>query len=198
MSETDVLYETLDWTLDRYHAAIEAGVLGEEDNVELIRGKLVRKMPVSKFHAALIEFLVKLFIKRLGIDAYRYRSENPVPIPEISEPQPGLVIADTIPDKDEVDIEHPAPEEIRLVIEVAYSSLSVDRTIKAELYAEAGIAEYWIINLKAKRVEVHLHPLLSEARYQTVISFSSDQVIDSPFLGDFAVADLKLHKFNPK
>jgi Uma2 family endonuclease len=185
LSELDILVDTFEWSLDRYHNAIEAGVLTEYDAVELIHGQLVKKMPISDDHAAVVEAFMKFFITRFGFD-YRYRSENPVPVLENSEPEPDFVIAKPIKGKQR----HPKPEEIYLIIEVAHSTLQYDRKVKGPIYAGAGIPEYWIVNLKASKVEVHLSPAKEDGVFENVRSYGAGDVFESPFVGQVKVNDI--------
>jgi Uma2 family endonuclease len=77
-----------------------------------------------------------------------------------------------------------------LVAEVAKSSLKDDRTIKVELYAEANLAEYWIINLIHRQIEVHLQPDPEQKLYGSVTHYKADATFVSPFAGEVTVADL--------
>jgi len=187
LPELDIIVDTFEWSLERYHDAIKAGVLTEYDAVELIHGKLVKKMPISDDHAAIVEAFVKFFITRFGFD-YRYRSENPVSIIDNSEPEPDFVVAQPIKGKQR----HPTPEEIHLIIEVAHSTLQYDRKVKGPIYASAGIPEYWIVNLKASKLEVHLSPAQEEGVFENVRSYGIGDVFESPFVGEVAVSDILL------
>ena len=189
ISELDIPLETFDWSLRRYQAAIEVGILKEDDRIELIRGQLIHRLPSSEEHAALTEFLAEYFMQRLGF-SYRYRTENPVPIPDHSQPEPDFVIANKI--MDGLQRHHPQPEDIHLVIEVAKTTLDFDRRIKGPLYAEAGLPEFWAIDVNNKTVEVHTSPQPGGRRYTNVITYGSGQSFLSPFLGQFEVDDLRL------
>lgn len=185
LSELDFLAEPFEWSLERYHDAIAAGILTEYDAVELIHGQLVKKMPVSEDHASVVELFVEFFVNRFGFK-YRYRSENPVPILPSSEPEPDFVVAR----KKEGKQKHPTPEEIYLIIEVAHSTLNYDRKVKGPIYANAGIPEYWIINLKARKIEVHLSPATEDGVFDSVMSYGEHEVFESPFAGKIAVREL--------
>jgi len=187
LSELDFLVDTFEWSLERYHSAIEAGVLTEYDAVELIHGQLVNKTPISEDHAATIEELADYFREILG-NAYRYRFENPVPIMPKSEPEPDFVVAKRIPKGKKK--RHPKPDEIHLIIEVAHSTLQYDRRVKGPIYAGANISEYWIVNLKANKVEVHLSPSPEDGVFENVRSYGVGDVFESPFVGQVAVNDI--------
>lgn len=185
LSELDFLTDPFEWSLDRYHSAIEAGILTEYDAVELIHGQLIKKMPISEDHAGTIEELADYF-RDIFSKKYRYRSENPVPILPKSEPEPDFVIAKKKAGKKT----HPTPKEIYLIIEVANSTLQYDRKVKGPIYAGAGIPEYWIINLKARKIEVHLSPVQEDEVFDSVRSYGENEVFDSPFAGQVVVSDL--------
>jgi Uma2 family endonuclease len=116
-----------------------------------------------------------------------YSEEKPITIADlISEPQPGI----TVVLRKDYSKANPSPEEIRLVAEVADSSLEKDQTVKVILYAEANIAEYWIINLPKRRVEVHLYPLPEERTYRSVNIYEEAESFESPFAGTVLVKEL--------
>jgi Uma2 family endonuclease len=187
LSELDFFADMFEWSLERYHNAIEAGILTENDSLELIKGKLVKKMPISEDHAYVIEFLADFFRERFG-RKYRYRSENPVTFLDNSEPEPDFVVAQK-PSKSLLT-KHPKPADVHLIIEVAKSTVQYDRKVKGMLYAEADIAEYWIINLKSRKIEVHLSPDRDENSYETMVSYAEGESFSSPFAGEIVVADL--------
>lgn len=187
ISELEFLTDPFEWTLERYHAMIEAGILTEYDNVELIKGQLVRRMPIGDDHSSTVETLMEFFVSRFAFQ-YRLRSENPVPVFPNSEPEPDFVVAKKPIKRSR--LKHPTPEETLLIVEVAHSTLQYDRKVKGPIYAEAGIPEYWIINLKARKIEVHLQPDTEETLYESVRSYSAGETFTSPFAGDVTVDDL--------
>lgn len=187
ISEFEFLTAPFEWTLERYHAMIEAGILTEYDKVELIKGQLVRRMPIGDDHAFTVENLMEFFVGRFAFQ-YRLRSENPISVLPNSEPEPDFVVAEKPVKKSRP--KHPTPAETLLIVEVAYSTLQYDRKVKGPIYAEAGIAEYWIINLKARKVEVHLNPDTDEALYGSVLSYKEGEIFISPFVGEVRVNNL--------
>ena len=142
-------------TLERYHAMIEAGILDEEDPVELLDGKIVDRSPIGRFHAVCVANVAEYFVPRL-VGKYRCRQEQPISIAPGSEPEPDYIIA-TLRKQQYLD-HHPYPEDIHLLIEVADKTLSRDRGGKREIYARAGIPEYWIINLIDRQLEIFTAP----------------------------------------
>lgn len=187
LSELDFHTEPFEWTLERYHEAIAAEILTEYDAVELIKGKLVKKISISEGHAGIIEELADYFRDRFD-SKFRYRSENPVTFKDNSEPEPDFVVS--LKKGKGQKSRHPKPDEVYLIIEVAHSTIQYDRKVKGPIYAEAGIPEYWIINLKARKIEVHLSPDQEENTYQTILSYADGESFESPFAGTVVVADL--------
>jgi Uma2 family endonuclease len=90
----------------------------------------------------------------------RYRAviggQDPIILPNHSEPEPDVVIA--VGQDEDYLAHHPYPQDIVLVVEIADSTLTYDQTIKLALYAEAGIANYWIVNLNAQQLERYHQP----------------------------------------
>jgi Uma2 family endonuclease len=133
----------------------EAGILKPTDRVELIRGEIVEMSPIGKRHAAFVNNLNQLLVLRLAGRAI-VSVQNPVALADDSEPQPDLAVLRRrpVPYK-EVEA---TMSDVLLLIEVAESSLSYDRSTKLRLYAEAGIPEYWVVDCAAETIEVHRAP----------------------------------------
>jgi Uma2 family endonuclease len=143
------------FTVDEYHLMVRAGILAEDDRVELIRGEVVRMTPIGRHHAATVDRLNRLFTSKLG-ERVIVRVQGPVPIAPDSEPQPDVSLLR--PRSDFYRDTPLRPPDVFLVIEVADSSLATDRGVKVPLYAEAGLREAWLLDLAAERVEVHRGP----------------------------------------
>ena len=174
------------WTVDRYHLAIDNGIFGEDDKVELIHGKIVNKMPAGAPHEECITLLAEYFRDRFG-KQFRYRQEKSINLAELaSEPEPDFAV---VKDK-KYGTYRPAITDIYLLIEVANTSLDKDRSRKAELYAQAGLPEYWIVNLADRQIEVHLQPQPEQGRYGSLITYAEQDTFTSPFAGKVTVAEL--------
>ena len=141
--------------VEEYTRMIEAGILTEQDKVELINGEIIEMSPSGSKHAAIIDrisnFLVSLLHKKVII-----RDQSPVVTNSQSAPEPDIAVLK--PKSDFYANRHPRATDTLLVIEVADSSLSTDREVKLPLYAKAGIPEYWIINLEKNEIEAHRSP----------------------------------------
>lgn len=170
-----------------YDQMIELCILTEYDRVELIRGEIIEKISIGEFHAACVRKLTRLFASRLGARAI-VSVQNPVRL-EDSEPEPDVTLL--IPRDDDYAASHPGPDDVLLVVEVADSSIDFDRDVKGELYAENGIAEYWIMNVFDWTLEVHRLPQ-SDGRYADVRVLTAADATDLVKLPDvtFAVAEL--------
>ena len=140
-------------TVDEYHRMIEAGILGEDEHVQLLSGTLVAMTPQGRPHARVVQRLNRLLVRAVG-DDLEVLTQLPLTLLDESEPEPDLAVVRA---EDARSGEH-HPRTAVLVIEVAGDSLRLDRQSKASLYARAGIPEYWIANLAEATVEVHREP----------------------------------------
>ena len=122
--------------------------LFEGERVELLYGVIVRMPPKGPPHDSAIQRLTKLLLPRL-LGRAALRVQSAFAASDGSEPEPDLAI---VPDGEYRDA-HPATA--FLLIEVADSSLQVDRVTKAKLYAESGVPEYWVVNVRDSIIEVH-------------------------------------------
>jgi Uma2 family endonuclease len=133
-----------------YDKLIELGAF-QDERIELLEGVLVPMNPIGPPHCSTVQkltaLLVPLFAGRASV-----RIQSPIGALELSEPEPDVAI---VPLGD-YDTAH--PDVVDLLIEVAESSLSVDRGVKLHLYAACAIPEYWIVNLVDRRVEVYTDP----------------------------------------
>src|SRR5687768_14286477 len=126
------------FTVDEYHRMAEAGILNEDDRVELIRGEIVQMTPIGSRHASCVARLNDLLIGHLRGRAVLW-PQNPLTILPDSEPQPDVVLLRYRDDFYRNAL--PGPEDVALLIEIADTSLRYDQRLKAPLYAEADVAE---------------------------------------------------------
>ncbi len=143
------------FTLLDYHRLIKLGFLTENDRVELIRGELMQMVAKGTPHTVCntsLVYEVTMLLQRRAI----VRGQEPIILPPDSEPEPDLVIVRNRADR--YLSNHPSPADILLVVEVADSTLKYDQEAKLSLYAESGIADYWIFNLVANCLEVYTQP----------------------------------------
>jgi Uma2 family endonuclease len=149
------------FTAERYLALVESGVLGPEDKVELLEGVIVAVAPQGVRHAAAVARANHVLVRIAG-DRAHIRPQLPLVAGEKSVPEPDLaLVAGPVSTSDRGH-----PRGALLVVEVAESSLAADRLTKSRIYAAAGIAEYWIVNLRDDRIEVFRNPDAGARCYQ--------------------------------
>jgi hypothetical protein len=175
-----------------YHEMIRAGILGEDDPIELLEGLLVPKMPKYPPHVTANNLLVAAFAKLLP-DGFVLRVQDPITLKR-SEPEPDIVVACGRPR--DFSTTHPGPKQVALLVEVAESSLAYDRGVKKRIYAAAGIDIYWVVNLPESTIEVFTEPFggTKAADYRTHQTFTARQklpvVLNGKKIGTLAVADV--------
>ena len=150
------------WTLDEYHQIIISGIITPETPTELINGQIIERVPQQPPHAATTDEGGD-YLKALFSGEAKVRVQLPVTLPPDSEPEPDFAIVKI--DANLYRDRHPGPSDIYLIIEVADSTLQKDKQYKSQLYAQAGIPEYWVINLKQHQVIVYRQ--LQDSTYQT-------------------------------
>lgn len=170
------------FTVEQYHRLIDAGVLDHGEPVELLEGWVVEKMTRKPIHDAIIQ---QLIASAAGWCPTGWSVRPRCAITTLrSEPEPDLAVvrgaAKVYRDR------HPTPADVALIVEVADSSLTIDRDWKRLIYADAGIAHYWIINVVAWKVEAFSDPTGSgeSAAYRKSASLGP---------GDFVEADIESH-----
>ena len=140
------------WTSAEYHRIAEAGLF-EGKRVELIEGTVMQMPPMSRLHW-LAEQLTANALRRAFGPEHFVVSDLPLYLDDLSEPEPDVAVLEGDPR----DYASDRPTLPVLVVEVADSSLRRDRAEKASLYARHGIREYWILNLKERKLEVYREP----------------------------------------
>ncbi|MBI2761712.1 MAG: Uma2 family endonuclease [Chloroflexi bacterium] len=153
------------FTVDEYHCMGEAGILTEDDRVELIDGEIVEMAPIGGGHMWGVNLLVQSLGEQLRRRAY-ISTQNPVRLSRNDEPQPDLAL---IRRREGDPVSLPSPEDVFLVIEVADTSLRYDRQSKLPRYAAAGIPEAWLFDLEHARMEVHRDPGPNGYRTITIV-----------------------------
>lgn len=146
------------FTVDEYYKMAHAGILKEDDRVELIEGDIIEMAPIGAKHAACIRRLLHIFNSKICGKAL-VDAQNPLRIDKYSEPQPDLMLLK--PREDFYATFHPRPEDVFLLVEVADTSVVYDREIKINLYARAEINEVWLIDLQARKITVYRQPSLN-------------------------------------
>ena len=142
------------FTVAEYHRLLDAGVLPETERVELLEGWIVKSTTRKPPHDARLDQAHEVVRERLP-PGWRVRVQSAITLDD-SEPEPDLAVV--VGPASRYLERHPGPADIALIIEVADSSLALDREVKARVYARAGIPTYWIVNLVDARVEVYTRP----------------------------------------
>jgi Uma2 family endonuclease len=140
------------WRRVEYERLVDLGVFTDE-HLELLDGVLVVREPQGSAHAAIVTTVGQVLATAFG-DGWHTRLHSPLALGEYSEPEPDVAVVAGEP-KDYL-VTHPSTA--ALVVEVADSSLRLDRRFKAAVYARAGLREYWIVNLVDRVLEVHRDP----------------------------------------
>ena len=173
-------------TVEEYHEMGRVGILGPSDHVELIHGEIIKMSPIGSKHAAVVDKLsaeIKSLLKHKSI----IRVQSPIVLGDLSEPVPDISILQW--KEDYYASRLPGASDIRLIIEVAGSSMEYDRSIKLNYYASAGIPEYWIVDLDSDGVEQYQHP--ENGIYQEkIIPSDHDSITSNLLSGQVAIADL--------
>jgi Uma2 family endonuclease len=169
------------FTVDEYHAMARAGILLEDDRVELIEGEIVEMSPIGRGHAFSVTALTHLLVKGVG-DRALVSVQNPVRLSSRSEPQPDVTLLRRRPDYREVGV---GPADVLLLIEVADSSLAYDRDVKLRLYARGGIPEVWIVDLQAERV--YVYRTVGPGGYESLREAGRGEILSCAAFPDLAI-----------
>ncbi|RME65390.1 MAG: Uma2 family endonuclease [Caldilineae bacterium] len=143
------------FTTTEYEQMVAAGLLGEDDRVELLDGEIVQMSPIGSRHAACVNRLTRLLTRVVGQKAI-VSVQNPVRLDDYSEPEPDLAVL--VYREDFYAEAHPTPQDVLLLIEVVDTSAEQDRSVKLPLYARAGIPETWLVDLEAGVVDAYRTP----------------------------------------
>jgi Uma2 family endonuclease len=142
----------LRWTRDEYYRMAELGFFSGR-RVELIKGEVIEMSPQDSLHASAIVLLDDA-VRRIFGQGFVVRTQLPLSLGLDSDPEPDIAILKGGP-RDHL---RSHPDSAVLVIEAAGSSLEHDRTRKLGLYAQAGLQDYWIVNLVDEKLEVYRKP----------------------------------------
>ena len=161
------------WTRLEYERLIDLGAFGPDDRLELLGGQLVVREPQGHLHSTGIRLVARALRAAFG-PSWNIDAHLPVSLDEESEPEPDVTVVGGGPR----DYLASHPTRPVLVVEVALSSLALDRGEKASLYARAGLADYWIVNLVDNVLEVYRDPEMHRDapygwRYGSVLTLRS-------------------------
>ena len=168
--------------VDEYERMGRAGIFGDDARLELLEGEIYEMSPIGSPHAACVDFLINL-LTEFARRRFIVRGQNPIRLNDFSEPQPDIALLRWRDDY--CRRAHPTPADVLLVIEVADSTVETDRSYKMPLYAKAGIAEAWLVNLPAEQVELYASP--ANDAYQITQTFKRGDVAQSHTIKDLAL-----------
>lgn len=172
------------FNIQDYHQMVKAGILTEDERVELIEGEIVEMSPIGTRHAACVKRLLKHFSQLLG-DRVMVAVQAPVVLSNLSEPQPDLALLK--PRDDFYAAGHPQPQDIFLLVEVADTTIESDfaertlreRVIKIPLYSSSGIVEVWLVDVNEQVIEVFGEP--TDNNYQSIQKFQQGEIFVQAF-----------------
>ena len=180
------------FSVEEYHRLTAIGMLTEDDNLELLEGYLVLKMARNPPHDGTLHRVFKQLAKLLPA-GWDFRVQSAVTLID-SEPEPDVAVVREDPDG--YTTHHPGAADIGLIIEVSDSTLPGDRADKGRIYARAGVACYWIVNLVDRQVEVYTSPsgLSTSPGYVRRLDYRHGDVIalelDNKLVATIAVQDI--------
>ena len=150
-------------SVDAYFDLVERGVIAEDERVELLEGVIVSMTPSGPRHATVVSLFAEALLRAVGERA-AVRNQLTMVFRPASAPEPDIaVVAGT-----HRDYLRAHPSVALLVVEVSDSSLAQDRLSKSRIYAQAGIPEYWVVNLREGVVEAMRDPDRTLALYRDV------------------------------
>lgn len=176
------------FTVKEYYKMAEVGILKPSDKVELLNGEIIQMSPINNYHANIVDEIQDLLSFDL-LGKYKIRIQGPIRINRNSEPEPDIYVSIKPKLKNYKKNPHPSAKDVLLLIEVSDSTLQKDRKIKLPIYAQAGIPEYWIVNLVDDQIEVYLKP--KEEKYTSKkIYKKGDKIKCSKIDFELSVSDI--------
>jgi len=131
------------FSVEEYDRMTEAGILTEDDRIELIDGEVVKMSPIGNAHAGCVKRITALCYEQVA-RLVMISVQDPIQLDDYSKPQPDVALLKTRPDY--YAQSPPMPADILLIVEVADSSIDYDRNVKVPLYARAAIPEVWLVD----------------------------------------------------
>lgn len=161
------------FSVDEYERMAQNGVLRPDERTELIEGIVLSESTVTPRHAGAVTRINREIAKVAG-DKFLFTSRSPVVLGKLNMPEPDVLLLK--PRKDFYKHAYPTAEDCVLFVEVADSTLALDRNLKLPMYARQGVKEAWLVDLKKNRVEVHRKP--TKSGYADVQSFTKTATIE--------------------
>jgi Uma2 family endonuclease len=171
------------FTVQEYHLMGEAGILGEDDRVELIEGEIVQMAAIGTRHASCVKRLNRRF-SVIPEDSAILGIQDPIQLTERTEPQPDVVLLQ--PRADYYETAHPIPSEVLLLVEVSDRTIDFDRDVKVPNYARSGIQEVWLWDLEVNCLEVYRCPTANG--YTSMQKFERGEIVTPLAFPEFEVS----------
>ncbi len=154
------------FSVREYHRMAGTGVLREDARVELLNGEIVDMSPIGPFHGGVVSRLMRIF-NALSQQRWLVWPQNPLHLDDYPQPQPDVMLLK--PAAHEYTRNHPRPEDVFLLVEVADSTLEADRAEKLPAYGRAGVCEVWIVNLNEDCLEIYRDPHFTGYASKTLV-----------------------------
>jgi Uma2 family endonuclease len=166
MLTTEAAFTLRKWTVKEYHKLGEMGFFHPEERVELLSGNIIKMSAKGTAHTSATRRTASVLRDLLGNQAAIY-TQDPIALDDNSEPEPDIAVVRI--DPFDYATHHPTPSEVYLIIEVADSSLTFDREIKAKIYARSGIADYWVLNVGDRQLHVFREPAVDGYQSEVIL-----------------------------
>lgn len=170
------------FSVDEYYRMAQAGILTEDDRVELVEGEVIEMSPIGSRHAGCVKRLNTILSRSVGEEII-VSVQDPIHLDEFNEPQPDVALLRWR--EDFYTKSHPTAADVLVVIEVADTSVEYDRKRKQPLYARTGVPEVWLANLPEDRFEIHTQP--SGDEYQSITIVRRGETINSQAVAGLSV-----------
>jgi Uma2 family endonuclease len=187
MQNTETTLPLRLWTVEEYHRMAAAGIFAVNERVELLEGKIIWIIAKGTTHRSAVGRTDYLLKNRLANLAW-VSIQDPIHLNEMSEPEPDIAVVKVDP-LDYAD-HHPTPPEVYLIIEVADSSLKIDCDTKAKAYSQAGITDYWVLDVTSRQLHVFREP--THSGYESVVILAEDATISPLAFPDLQIVVLEM------
>lgn len=174
------------FTVNEIYAMLAAGVLTEDDRLELIEGELIEMNLIGSRHSSIVKRLIRIFEPQMANRAI-LSIQDPIRLDGENEPVPDAALLRYR--EDIYEDSHPGPADVLLIIEVSDTTLRFDRQVKSRLYAKFGIPEYWVVDVDARTLEVFREP--RDEGYATSMMLKKPDETVSPLAFDGLAVRLK-------
>ena len=174
------------WTTAEYYRMGELGLFDDE-RVELLDGEIWTLPPQGTPHFSAVRRAVDALENAFG-DGFDFRQQAPMALEDGTEPEPDVLVV--VGSWQDYEDHHPLSTEVRLLVEVSDATLRKDRSTKRDDYARSGIADYWIINLVHRQLEIYRDPapIANGFGYKTLLTLFDSDTIAPLFAPSAAIA----------